>query len=385
MNQKGVTVTALGELSVLDNFEFIEADVRDYPCIIYLPPITSRESFVNRKFYVNDYYENASNNNIILVAPEGYRVNGQQQILLSQNGISCQISISGIKDFIASLSIVQGGGGNVTYVNPNPTTISVGGYPAGSTFPTPKTMQQMWDGLMYPYIAPAFTSFTISGQSTIIEVGVNLSGLKTFNWSISNNTNVQSNSIAIRDVNANTLIASGLSNDGSENVNIGTISNTSPISQNWRGEAVNTQATPFNSSNFNVSSIYPVFYGKVASGGAGSGQNRPIANQSLINSGTKLVIPSNGTITISFNTTPDDYMWFAVPQSSPLKTSWFVDSLNNGVIGGSVSPSGNLFPSPNLLNIDSNNLPIPLWTNVPYNIYIANYQSGIVVPMQLRN
>ena len=382
MNQKGITVTALGELSVQDNYEFIEADVRNYPCIIYLPPITSRESFVNRKFYVNDYYENASNNNIILVAPEGYRVNGQQQILLNQNGISCQISVSGIKDFIASLSIVQGGGGNVTYVNPNPTTIGVGGYPAGSTFPIAQTMQQMWDNLLYPYISPAFNSFSINGQSTLIEVGVDLSGVKTFNWSISNGANVQPNSIAIRDVNANVLIASGLANDGSENVDIGTIVNTSPISQNWRGEAVNTQSTPFNSGNFNVSSIYPVFYGKVASGGAGSGQNRPVANQALINSGTKLVIPSNGTITLSFNTTPDDYMWFAIPASSTSKTIWFVNALNTGNIGGAVFAGGNLFPDPEIVSIDS---PTVLWNGINYKIYIANYQSAVSLPMELRN
>ena len=101
----GLTVTALGEISVQDNFQFIEADVRDFPCLIYLPSIKSRESFVDRKFYVNDYYENAGTNNITLIAPEGCRINGQQQITLGQNGVSALITISGIKDYLASLSI----------------------------------------------------------------------------------------------------------------------------------------------------------------------------------------------------------------------------------------------------------------------------------------
>ncbi|MCZ2140664.1 MAG: hypothetical protein LC096_04655, partial [Bacteroidia bacterium] len=281
-----------------------------------------------------------------------------------------------------TLSIVSGGGGGDTYVNPNPIPATQGGFNAGTTFPIPQTMQQMWDGFLYPYLLPAFTSFSISGQSTLIEVGIDLSGIKTFNWSISNGANVQANSIAIRDVNANVLLASGLANDGTENVNIGTIVNTSPISQSWRGESINTKSTPFNSANFNVSSIYPVFYGKVASGGAGAGQNRPVANQALIDSGTKLVIQSGGTITLSFNTTSDDYMWFAIPQTSTSKTIWFVNSLNTGNIGGAVSAGGNLFPDPQVVSIDS---PTVLWNGINYKIYIANYQSAVSLPMELRN
>lgn len=275
-----------------------------------------------------------------------------------------------------------GGGGGSTFVNPNPTTIPVGGYPAGSTFPTPKTMQEMWDGLLYPYIPPAFSSFLISGQSTLIEVGIALSGIKTFLWGITNGGNVQPNTVAIRDVNSNTLIASGLANDGSEAVDIGVINNTAPISQSWRGEAQNTQLGNFQSGNFNVSSIYPIFYGKVASGGAAPGVNRPVADQALINSGTKLVSNSNGTITLSFNTTSDDYMWFAIPNSSTSKTKWFINSLNNGNIGGAVLPGGNLFPDPDVVNIDS---PTALWNGISYKIYIANYQSAVILPMELRN
>lgn len=229
-----------------------------------------------------------------------------------------------------------GGGGGDTFINTNPSTVSVGGYPAGTTFPTPKTMQEMWDGLLYPYVPPAFTSFLIDGQPTLIEVGAALSGIKQFNWGISQSVNVQANSIAIRDVNANIILASGLPNTGSVNADIGIINNTVPMSQSWRGEAINSQAAPFQSGNFTVTSIYPVFYGKVASGGAPPGANRPVANQALIDSGTKLVIPSTGTITLNFNTNADEYMWFAIPDSSPAKTKWFVNALNNGNIGGAI-------------------------------------------------
>jgi hypothetical protein len=293
----------------------------------------------------------------------------------NKNCKCCTIAIPVIKIGNGSSSIS-------TYINPNPTTIEVGGYPVGSTFPVTQTMQQMWDNLMYPFIPPIFSSFSISGQSSIIEVGTVLSGSKTFLWGTTQSGNVQANTVKIRDVTASVDLATGLANDGSESISIGTITNTSPISRAWRAEAVNTQAIPFVSGNFNVSSIYPYFYGKVSSGGALPGVNRPVANQSLINSGTSVVADSTGTISVNFNTTSDDYMWFAIPSTSTSKTIWFINSLNNGSIGGTVSAGGNLFPSLSTVSIDS---PTSLWTGISYKIYIANYQSAVSLSMQLRN
>lgn len=231
-----------------------------------------------------------------------------------------------------------------------------------------------------PYAAPAFTSFSILGQASTIEVGVPLSGVKTFVWSTSNSGNVQPNTNDIYDITGAALLASGLPNSGSANANIGTIVNTAPMSHSWRGDAVNTQLTPFSSSPFTVNSLYPYFYGKVASGSAPPGVNRPVANQALINSGTKVVANSSGTITINFGSTSDDYFWFAVPASVPVKTAWFVSVFNNGAIGGPVGITGNLFPAPNLVSINS---PTALWSGVNYNIYITNYQSAISLPMDL--
>jgi hypothetical protein len=233
-----------------------------------------------------------------------------------------------------------------------------------------------------PYAAPAFTGFSIQGQPSIIEVGVPLSGVKTFLWSTSNSSNVQPNTNVIRDVTNNIILASGLPNTGSSIQNIGTIVNTAPMSHSWRGEAVDTQSTLFISSNFTISSIYPYFWGKVSSGGAAPGVNRPVSNQALINSGNKVVASSAGTITINFNTTSDDYFWFAVPASMPIKTNWYVNVINNGSIGGPVSLGGNLFPAPDSVIINS---PSALWNNILYNIYVTNYQSAITVPMNLNN
>jgi hypothetical protein len=362
--------------------QVIDVDTTNGLAIIYVPNIQANAT-PDKKYSINDISNNAGTYPITINTIGGDLINNVTSLSLDVNGISAQIVIADRTRYIANLNTDDGGGGGgSTFINPAPTTIGVGGYPQGSTFPIAQTMQQMWDNLLYPYVPPAFSSFAISGQSTLIEVGIALAGIKTFVWGISTPANVQANSIAIRDVNTNVLLASGLPNIGSANANIGAIVNTSPISQNWRGEAVNSQLAPFQSGNFNVSSIYPVFYGKVASGGAPPGGNRPLSNQALINSGTKLVIPSGGTITLTFGTTADDYMWFAIPSTSPLKTIWYVNALNTGNIGGAVAPGGNLFPSPSSVSINS---PTALWSGVQYDIYVANYQSGVILPMELRN
>lgn len=272
---------------------------------------------------------------------------------------------------------------NVYYTGATPSNTTVGGLLAGTVL-TGKTISKLLETMLVVYQAPTFSAFSISSQATTIEVGTALSGNKTFTWSTTNNSNIATNTVAIRDVTSNSIIASGLANDGTELVNIGTITNTSPITRSWRAEA--TQANnpsgniTFTSANFTVSSIYPYFYGKVASGGAPAGSNRPTATNALVTGGTKVVASSTGTITITFNSTSDDYIWFAIPSTSTSKTVWYVDTLNNGAIGGSVSPGGNLFPA-----FDSVSVTTVLWAGVSYKVYISNYQSSVSSAMEMRN
>jgi len=121
-----------------------------------------------------------------------------------------------------------------------------------------------------------------------------------------------------------------------------------------------------------ITAIYPFFYGKV------SGGSKPTKNQALINSGTKVVWSSTGTITVNFNSAAADWIWFAIPEVSPAKTKWYVDIINNGAIGG----GANLFDTETIVAIDS---PTVLWNGVNYRIYVSNYQTAITAPMQLQN
>jgi len=293
----------------------------------------------------------------------------QQKSIVAGTNVTIDVSSDTIT--INSLSGASTSG-SAYYTGASPSNVTVGGLPSGSSL-AGNTVSQILEKMLITYLAPTFTSFSIVGQPTIIEVGTTLAGSKTFNWSTSNSTNVATNSVNIRDVTTNTLIDSGLANSGSDTVSIGTITNTSPISHAWRSEATNTNAGTFNSSNFTVSSIYPYFYGHVSG-------VRPTANQALINGGTKNVSSSTGSIVINFSSGSSDYLWFAIPSTSTSRSTWFISALNNGSIGGPVSLGGNLFPDPNVVTISS---PTSLWSNVSYKIYISNYSTAVSSNMTL--
>lgn len=281
------------------------------------------------------------------------------------------------KQYVDSVSSTSG-----IYHGASPATITQGGIPAGYVL-TNKSFEKILEDMLVVYQNPTFSSFSITGQQTPLEVGMVLNGVKTFTWSTTNSGNISPNTISITNVNTSTSLVSGLSNDGSEVLNIGSITNTTPINQVFRIQATNTHTINFNTT-YSITSKYPCFYGKIASGGAISGSNRPSSNQALINSGTKMVLSTNenGTITINFNSTSDDYIWFAVPTIGTLKTKWFETSLNNGVIGGNISPSGNLFPSPDTVVIND---PTSLWSGVSYKIYVSNYQTLSTSNLQMQN
>jgi hypothetical protein len=86
---------------------------------------------------------------------------------------------------------------SVVYTNTGATTATIGGISAGSTF-SGKTMQQMWDSLLYPYQVPAFSSFARTNLSTTYELGETvLVGSQTFSWAFSNASNVSANTTTI--------------------------------------------------------------------------------------------------------------------------------------------------------------------------------------------
>lgn len=286
-------------------------------------------------------------------------------------------------------------------------TLTVGGISSGYVL-TGKTFSQILQDLLSPIlnptlVAPSITSFS-QNLSTTQEIGVSVtptfttnfsrgsknpqytsldafrSGLPTrYEYSGSGNLRTVTSS-SLTDTSAATGATTIVSGANTWGVYVKYGAGTQP-----KNSAGGDFSTPLASgstsvSNTTITGIYPYFYGKVASGGAIPGDNRPVANNALVTGGTKVVASSTGTITINFNSTSDDYLWFATPSSSTSKTVWYVDGLNNGSIGGGVSAGGNLFPA-----LDTVSVTTVFWSGINYKVYISNYQTEVLVNMELRN
>ena len=98
---------------------------------------------------------------------------------------------------------------DITYTNPKAMPEKVGGHEVGSTF-SAVPLDTMITNLLYPYQYPALSGFGISGQSQLVEVGVNIDGDKTFTWNRSNTENILPNTGIIKEMNGNTVISSGI-------------------------------------------------------------------------------------------------------------------------------------------------------------------------------
>lgn len=174
------------------------------------------------------------------------------------------------------------GDASILYNNASPTPSTIGGISSGSTF-TDKTMQEMWDLLLYPYQSPAFSSFSISGQSTVVEVGVSISGSKTFTWSTSNSSNVQANTILIRDVTNSVDLATSSANDGSEIISLPTtIQKTSATSHQWSIRGTNTNSANF-SSTFTVNWLWRRYFGTSTNATLTENEIEALSSSSLSN------------------------------------------------------------------------------------------------------
>jgi len=334
--------------------------------------------------------------------------------------------LSGITDSIADLRSLVAGSGVDIYLSPNedgiiieasgstlysgssPAAIDLGGIDIGYVL-TGKTVSQIIEDLLVPTLYPTLTAplntFSKTVPSgTIFEVGSsqNITFSATFSrGSISPQYSPTASPFRSGLPNrynytgtglTSTVTSTSLTNGQSivgHIITLGSNAWTSSVRYSVGVQPYDSKggvfSTPLASGTtgaqtVTLTGIYPYFYGKVASGGSGPGVNRPSATNSLVTGGTKVVSTSTGTITVNFNSTSDDYIWFAIPSSSTSKTKWYVDALNNGTIGGIVSAGGNLFP-----NLDTVSVTTVLWAGVNYKVYISNYQTEVTVNMELRN
>lgn len=211
-----------------------------------------------------------------------------------------------------------------TYTNATPVPVTIGGISAGSTFLN-QTLQQMFDALLYPYQSPAFTSFGISGQTTLLEVGLNSAiALRTFLWTTSNPANVVANSIAIRDVTLGVsppFPAIGLANDGSESFNFAITSPVGQGSHTWSIEATNTNSILF-LTTFTVNWNFRLYYGTSASTPLTEAQIEALAVSSLT---------TTALGTYNFGAAASQYKYLSFPNTFTQPTL-FKDAATNLVV-----------------------------------------------------
>ena len=106
-----------------------------------------------------------------------------------------------------------GGGEEFKYTNPVPTDRRVGGIPKGSTF-NQATSKTMWNLLLYGEDDPYFSTFNIDYKS-VYEVGEPIvNQQKTAYWGINNTKLLEPNSIKIKYINEEIVVAENLPNTG---------------------------------------------------------------------------------------------------------------------------------------------------------------------------
>lgn len=160
-----------------------------------------------------------------------------------------------------------------------------------------KSLVEFITDLIHPYIQPVFTSFSVTGQATTVEVGTTLSGSKTFTWAITQNSGVVS-TIDIYDITGSTSLVT-TPNDGSQAQTVTTRQlNSNGATQQWRGVGNNSSpAGTFNSSTFTVTGRFFRFFGPTASSPANSAAVRGLPSSAFYTGGTTFTLATGNTQT----------------------------------------------------------------------------------------
>lgn len=203
-----------------------------------------------------------------------------------------------------------GESGSVDYTRATGTYVSVGGMPAGSV--PNGTVQDTLDRILYPFIAPAFSSFTVN--IPVQEVGATVSGSRVFGWAVSNLSNAQPTSGSITDVTRSQVLASGLTlSSGSQSLGIDPITYTGQASHTWQIRATDNQGTQF-TRNVSVEWRHSVRWGQTNEATITDSEILGLTGSALLTSAVRTyALPAGG------------YKWICYPSSFPTLTS-FKDS-----------------------------------------------------------
>ncbi len=188
-----------------------------------------------------------------------------------------------------------GGGGSGVYAGAYPSNVAWGGIPSGTDL-RGLTYDQIIQMATIVYVNPSFSSFTISGQATTVEIGTTISGSKTFTWGINLGSGTVPN-LDVFDNTASLALVTNTPNDGTQSITIATVTfTTQGQTQSFRGIGHNTQnSTNFNSNNFVITGSYIVFYGPTPTAATDSPTTRGLPNNRFLSAGNSFSFPT-GTV-----------------------------------------------------------------------------------------
>ena len=284
--------------------------------------------------------------------------------------------------------------GDTIYSSTQPASVTVGGIAAG-TILTGKTANQLLEEILVPTLYPTFTSpsesISLNPSTAIYEIGAVINTLCVTGSLNRGTISPAYGTDGYRSGTATCYCYTGSQISGAYSCTSSSLTKcalsyaVSSGSQTWsvftcysagcqpkdsKGNNYDSICGPGQTSpvSATITGILPWYWGKK--------KVTNVINSSDVATGTKTVACANGTLSITYNSASDDYLWFAVPQGTPAKTSWFVCSSNQGCIGG----TNNLFASSCTVSVTSSQ---GCWSGCNYMVYVSCVTTGTAtgVPM----
>ena len=162
---------------------------------------------------------------------------------------------------MVSLRIVAKHLNDAAYQSTVPSTVAVGGIPAGTTFPDKTSVQEILDQMLHPYQEPVVSSFVVDPSDSpgqLHEVGESISGPLSITWTITNSANAVPGSGQIDDLTTPTLLAITQATNPSNSNSIGIpspISYSVPATHDFQIRITDTNAA-YHTRNYALSWRY---------------------------------------------------------------------------------------------------------------------------------
>lgn len=293
--------------------------------------------------------------------------------VLAENGTNRSVNFSNLKNLFSKTD---------SEITVNLGSENAGSYETGDVIPSGTCFFDIFMNMLIKAIPPTYVNPTLSlstdNTPLVKEVGIAL--IATFSPAFSQNDagsvveyRLLLDSPSQSDIPIATI--SGSTGDGLDNralaegnyiyhgevdFNDGAILNDNLGNPSPGGQIL---AGTVSSNNIIYNAVYPFFYG-ISNDGV-------VGNIDVYSDGTKNVSVIGSSISANYN--GSGFLWFAVPSSNnnpKTYTSWFINELNQGSIGG----ASNLFGDPTTVSVTSSGLTNNYTIN--YDIYITNFSTN---------